>query len=384
MADGINLSQVSGLNIGLGSGTNSFLVVGTPFGKTVVTGGNGDTSVNVRAIQSPTTFNLGSGDNTIDVGSLAPASGGTLAGIAAALSLSGGTGTSTLNLDDTGDATARTGTLAATSLTGLGMLKGITETGMSAVNLALGSGTDNFTVAGTSAQGATITTVSGNDTFNVQAAAGPLSISTGPGNGTFNVGSLMPTQGGTLSGIVGALTLNPGTGTNTLNVDDSGDTTSRSATLSATALTGMGLGAGINYENIASLSVRMGQGSDTFALSGLVSGHDRGYDRRLVGLQHLLGSDRWRFHRASQAAELCGDHLLHDRWRSERPGHRLADFPGDAGTGQPNGQIDSMVVDGSVTATGVIQAPTIKSLQIDGDLSERSRRRQRVLLEVSM
>ncbi len=152
MADGIAMSLVSALTVNLGSGTNTFLVEGTPLGQTTVNGGSGATTVNIQAIAGPATFNMGSGDNTIDVGSLAPASGGTLAGIAAALSLSGGTGSTSLNLDDSGDMAARTGILAATSLKGLGMLKGITESGMSSVDLALGSGTVNLTVAGTGAR----------------------------------------------------------------------------------------------------------------------------------------------------------------------------------------------------------------------------------------
>ena len=220
-------------------------------------------------------------------------------------------------------------------------------------------------MAGTGAASETITTARGNDTFNIEAAADPLSISTGPGNSTFNVGSLMPTSRGTLDGIVGPLTLNPGAGTNTLNVDDSGDMKSRAATLSATNLIGMGLGAGIRYQNMASLNVRMGQANDTFALNGLSP------STTSVTIDGGAGDN-------TLSAQIAGDFTS---------SLTLLDFSeitsftigGDL-SGQvtvlspnlrvePNGQIDSMLIHGSLSTTGVIQAPAIESLEIVGNLS---------------
>jgi mucin-19 len=368
VAGGIALSQVSALSVGLGSGTNTVLVTGTTTGQTVVNGGDGNTTLNIRAIQGPSTFNLGSGNNTINVGSMAPASGGTLAPIAAALSINGGTGTNALDLDDTGDAAARTGSLGTTSVTGLGMQKGITETGISALNLALGSGSENLTVAGTGPAGAAISTVGGNDVFNIQAAAGPVAITTGPGNGTFNVGSQMPARGGTDSGVAGLLTLDPGTGTNTLDVDDSGDSTVRTATLSATSLTGMGLGAGIDYQNMAALSVRMGQGSDIFSLTGLapvttaatIDGWS-GYNTFSAVISGDFTANLTLLNFAEITSftiggDLSGQVIVHSITQGSPP------------ASQPNGQIDSMTISGSVTSSGVIQAPAIESLKIGGDL----------------
>jgi hypothetical protein len=180
---------------------------------------------------------------------------------------------------------------------------------------------------------------------------------------------LVPATGGTLSGIVGSLTLSGGTGTNVLNVDDSGDTVNRSAQLSASSLTGMGLGAGIHYEGITTLSVRMGQGSDSFALSGLspttTSATLDGWSGYNTFSAQVAGNIAAKLNLLNFAeitsfaigGDLSGQVLVQ------------AISQGSPPSSQPSGQIDSMNIDGSVTLTGVIQAPAIKSLTIEGDLS---------------
>ena len=98
----------------------------------------------------------------------------------------------------------------------------------------------------------------GNNTFNVEANTGPLILNGGAdGTNTFNFGSLAPLAGGVLSGWstdhpigganMGLFIPTKSPGTNIVNVDDTGDPISRSGTLTATKLTGFGMGAGITY-----------------------------------------------------------------------------------------------------------------------------------------
>ena len=84
--------------------------------------------------------------NTINVGSLAPAVGGKVDGIQAALVVNGG-GADTMNVDDTGSTIPKTGTLTGTTLTGLGMgSAGITYGGIQVLNIGLGSGGNTFNI----------------------------------------------------------------------------------------------------------------------------------------------------------------------------------------------------------------------------------------------
>jgi hypothetical protein len=133
-------------------------------------------------------------------------------------------------------------------------------------------GGDTFTVQGTLAGSSTkIIGYGGNDVFNVQATAGPLTVVTGTGvsGNTINVGSLAPATGGTLKNIQGALTVT-GAGSDTLKVDDTGSTVARSGTLTPTTLTGLGMGTGgITYNGLSVLNVNLGSGGNTFAINDI-------------------------------------------------------------------------------------------------------------------
>ena len=242
---GINYSAVETLKINLGSGDDKF---------------------NVQGTSAVTTLNTGSGTNTINVGSLAPAASGIVDNIQGALTITG-SGNDTLNVDDTGSEGNKTGTLTATTLTGLGMGDGgITYSGLTALNLSLGSGDDTLLISSTSSAGTTVNGDVGADTFNVRANTGALNLNGGSGNDIFNIGSTMPTTGGTVNDIVGLVTINGGGNSDTINVDDTGDTASNTGSLTATSLTGLGLGNGINYSAVETLNISLGSGGNTFSI----------------------------------------------------------------------------------------------------------------------
>ena len=222
MTVGITYAAVEQLNVGLGSGNDTF---------------------NIQTIGNAVSVSTGAGDDTINVGSQAPLVGGLMDGIQAALVIDGGLGTDTVVVDDTGDITANTGTLTATQLTGLGMTVGITYADIDQLNVALGSG---------------------NDTFNIQTIGNAVSVSAGAGDDTINVGSQAPLVGGLMDGIQVALAIDGGLGTDTVVVDDTGDTTANTGTLTATQLTGLGMTAGISYGAVEQLNVGLGSGNDTF------------------------------------------------------------------------------------------------------------------------
>jgi len=272
-ASGITYSGLATLNISLGSGGNTFTIAST-YSATVTTLNSGsgadtvnllsdadttnintqagDDVINVQTTGATTNINTGSGTNTVNVGSLAPATGGIVNGIQGALIVVG-SGTDTMNVDDTGSTSAKTGTLTSTTLTGLGMVaSGITYSGLATLNLSLGSG---------------------NDTFNVQStfASTVTTLNTGLGMNMVNVGSTMPTVGGIVDGIQGALIV-VGSGSDIMNVDDTGSTMAKTGNLTSTKLTGLGLGvSGITYSGLATLNISLGSGGNTFTIASTYS-----------------------------------------------------------------------------------------------------------------
>ncbi len=246
-----------------------------------VIGGTGSLTFNVQSTGSSvgtTTVQTSGNSNVINVGSKAgvlPSSAGVVSTIAGPLSLLGG-GQDTANVDDSGDNLGLAGTLTSVHLTGLGLAtQGIAYSGLAALNIKLGSGTNTFNIQGTaSGTGTTLNSGTGNDTVNVTGTSGPLTVNTQTGTNTVNVSSNAPTNTGTLSVIGGVLTINGATGSTTANVSDTGDGTTSTSTLSGTGLTSTAFGTGgsLSYAALAVLKVSMGSGGNTFTVASTASG----------------------------------------------------------------------------------------------------------------
>ena len=75
------------LFVNTGDGTDAVTILSTN-GPVTVTTGSGNDTVNVQSIGAPATISLGAGTDTVTVGSLAPPSGGAVSGIGRPLSRS--------------------------------------------------------------------------------------------------------------------------------------------------------------------------------------------------------------------------------------------------------------------------------------------------------
>ncbi len=128
---GITYDDIQDLQIDLGHGNDNFLVERTDGGSTTIVGGSGNDQVNIESTGGPVTVNGGSGASTIDVGTAYNGSyfgvnvnhftappGGVLAQIAGLLRIDGGTGNSTVNLDDSGNPADAVSDLSGSSLLG--------------------------------------------------------------------------------------------------------------------------------------------------------------------------------------------------------------------------------------------------------------------------
>ena len=209
-------------------------------------GANPDDVINVKATLAgtTTTISTGGGNDTVNVGSLAPGTGGITDNISGPLVVTTDPGT-TLNVDDTGSTGAKTGFLTSSTITGLGMAGGITYSGTKGVNVSLGSGNDIVNIQSTTAA----TTINGGDAFDV-----------------FNVGALAPASGGYLSQLDGAVFLNGASGGNTtMVIDDQLNPASETYTLTSTTFASP-IAALITYSGLQGINIDGGTGNDTLVV----------------------------------------------------------------------------------------------------------------------
>ena len=145
----------SALFVNSSAGSEAVDVTATSLGvaTTVDTGSFAGSAINVTGtggINGPLTLRSTGGSNTANIGSLAPALGGTLAGIDAAITV--GSGITTLVIDDSGETTAETATVGLISnvptVTGLdlGNSGSVADGGGAAITINGGSGGATFDV----------------------------------------------------------------------------------------------------------------------------------------------------------------------------------------------------------------------------------------------
>jgi len=320
MTAGVGYGTVENLNLRLGSGNDTLTVENTG-ATTNLYAGSGSDTVNIQKISAATNLDSGAGSDTINVGSQAGLGGfnvglGNLNGISARLTVTGAGENDVLNLDDTGDGSANSGTLRSGEVVGLGMFAGIGYGTLETVNIRLGSGDDSFIVESTNLGASNLDMGAGADTVNVLGVSGATTVSGGAGNDTINVlgasaaltvngddgndsinirflgatadvnagagddtinvgGNAGPwffTGAGNLNAITGRLTVSGDGGSDTLNLDATGNVAAISGALGAAEITGLGMGGGVAYDTLEALDVRLGSGNDTMTVSGTASG----------------------------------------------------------------------------------------------------------------
>ena len=233
------------------------------------------------------------GNDTLTVGQAA----GTVAGIQGILSFSGGAGTDTLNVY--GDASSIAGQLSAVSVTGMGMGSnrmvavhndnfgaGYNLTDVSwpgaiyyAKRSILTNGTNTTETVTSTVEAVNVQLGAGNDTFNIDStyAYGKTTVRGGAGNDELVVGStltgLHPNQFRQLDFINGELHLDGQGGTNTLVMDDSGDSKPNVGTYGPGGLSGLGITGPLVLDSPADiLDLRLGAGGVNFYVSAIAAG----------------------------------------------------------------------------------------------------------------
>ncbi|MEY2474398.1 MAG: hypothetical protein QOK28_3727 [Actinomycetota bacterium] len=269
---GVQYAQIEFVNVQLDNQADTFNVLSThevdrspTTVRTHVLGGGANDTINVQRVSDTTRISGQAGDDTVNVGTLMPVTGGTVHGINALLDVVGGDGTNDrVFVDDSGDPTNNTLTSVQNKLTGLGLSsEGVTYGTVELLDVSNGAGNDVANVRGTS----TNTVLHGNDGNDRYYVADTAALT--PGTSTDHLV-------GTLDDIDGALTIDAGSGHHTLMVSDdaatAGDgTTTARAVLDHDSITGLSTGA-IHYDGTGNfgggITVWTSQGADALRIAG--------------------------------------------------------------------------------------------------------------------
>jgi hypothetical protein len=286
-------------------------------------GDDGNDIFNIRGMDGDVDVFGDAGDDTVNVGTATPSlpgvpttETGNVDAINGLLTVDGGTGTQdVLNVDDSDPTnTTKSGTLTGATIRGLELEEGIDYTTFEYLNIWLASGSNTFTINSTQAGQTIVSTAAGEDTVHIHDANGvlvvngegdndkvtvwytsagsnttiygqggndkvavrtmdgPVTIDMGTGDDVVNVGSNSTPDdspsnvGGVLDGIQAALVIegnDPSTGSDYLNIDESGETDDDSGVLTSNTLTGFQMApAGITYTGFEYLNFWMGTGAD--------------------------------------------------------------------------------------------------------------------------
>jgi hypothetical protein len=263
MGGSIDYGTLEGINLTTGQGHDQVTVASTASGQTFLTTNGGDDQVTVEAIQGPTTIDMGIGNDRVTISNAVQQ----VQGINSMLTIKGGLGTDGLVIDDSGDASTDSGTLSDTQISGLSMTGQINYGTVEYLDMRLGAGDNQLTIASTHAGQTQVSTASGNDRIQVSAITGATTIKAGSGDDAITISNSVHE----VDGIAAALIVKGDLGFDTLTLDASGNLGNTSGTVSDTRLRGFGMGGSVDYGTVETVNVQLGSGSDTVAIASTAS-----------------------------------------------------------------------------------------------------------------
>jgi hypothetical protein len=275
----IEWTGVDSVNVTLGGGADDVTVAGTQAGGTTVNLGGGDDHARVMSVSGATTINGGDGADSVDVYN----ADARLYDIDATLTINGGNGADTANLINTFDFAGTPGTLTGTTLSGLGMGVGgsIVYGTVETLNLSLGVGDDDLTIASTAANVQTnVFGDLGDDVVTVQstAAGSTTNLFLAQGADTVNItGSGSNGLQAIRGDLIVAADLDGLTDgqTNTLNITDTTSVDKNGAfagSLTASTFAGLAMGGIIQYGGFEVLNLTLGNGADGLEVLSTMGG----------------------------------------------------------------------------------------------------------------
>ena len=287
---------LSGLVFDGGSGGNTITVSATPASiTTTLDSGSGVDTVDVQGTGSLGTLNVntqGGSNNTVTLGGVAGVGAGNLI---EPINVASTGGTVDLTVDDSQGTIGRTATITGTQIYGL--ISFIPDQ-LASLTIDGSSGGNTVTVTNTVADiTTTLNMGSGVDTLNVQGtgAGGLLNIDTQGGSN--NIVTLGGLAGVGVQDLLGPINVASTGGTVDLLADDSGDATTRTATIGGTQITGLApVTIGFTPGELSNLTVNGGSGGNVVNVNATPAGvattinNGSGNDQTNVTVANLAAS----------------------------------------------------------------------------------------------
>jgi hypothetical protein len=239
-----------------------------PVGSIIMNTGNGDDTFHILSMIEPLSIgptNNSGGTQTVYLGN---ATHGTQ-DISNNVFISNSLGTTTLNVDDsTNTVSARNVTISGTAISGMLSAGSINVTSGAVSNLGFHGGTasNGFTFTGTLAPSTTLNPGSGSTTTTVKQLSASTTLSI-----TASIDAITIGNSGSTAGVTGRVDVT-NTGTSTLTIDDSADSSARAVSMDSTATTGFNDTENYTYNALSSLTVKGGSGGNTITVFGTVPG----------------------------------------------------------------------------------------------------------------
>ena len=220
-ADTINVTDANAALTVNGGTDDDTVTITDSHGITTVNGGLGADTVTLVTTHGVTTINGDAGDDTV-----------TVTDAYASLTVNGGGDNDTITITDTHAATTVNGGLGADGITL------VDAHGVTAING--GDGADTIVVKDTHAA-LTVHGDGGADKIRILAVHAPTEAYGDAGDDDFVIGSKAPSLGGVLDLIAAHLKISGGAGGDSVQVDDTGDTTGNIGYLTDSRIAGLGM-----------------------------------------------------------------------------------------------------------------------------------------------
>jgi hypothetical protein len=202
--------------------------------------GNNTININSTASGTPVTINDDAGSDTVNVGN------GDLNAVAGAVTVNGSGGTALVNVNDQSNASVNS--YAVTSSTvGRAGFAGLTYNGIAGLTINGGTAADTYSL-------------------NSTASGTPVTANGGASNDTFKL------TAGNLDSLAGAVTVNGGGGSNTVNVNDQTNTGTQTYVVTDSTVTRGPTFGGLTYGTVQTLVLNGGSGADIYNIQGTASG----------------------------------------------------------------------------------------------------------------
>ncbi|NJN76698.1 MAG: hypothetical protein HC796_11665, partial [Synechococcaceae cyanobacterium RL_1_2] len=359
MDGSINYGDIEILDLRLGSGGDIFTIQNTHKNYTTISTAAGADQIQIQGITGETLLRTDDDDDTVTIASELE----TLDLMDDLLTVSGGQGNNYLIASDRGDTKDNIATIDDNRLLGFGMDGTVYYTEFTSVEVFLGQGADILNIHNTHLGETIVNSGDGLDKVYVEKTGGATTVRTGKGNDEVIVSDLNQT----LTNIDGVLNLSGSEGDqDILTIKNQNNLANNIAVLSDNRLSGLGMGAWLNYASFETLNLLLSPMAHNLTVTSthggvsnitLGDGDDNIYIETIAGITNLrTGQGQNQVTISSQQQTLAKINALLNLSAGNGPNDRL--FIDDRGNSLPtlldlsDNRISGLNMNGSINYAG--------------------------------